>query len=118
MPLSDISEPAKLNFTIVRGDSFTKTVIVQESDGTPIDLTGYVGRAEIRQGYGGTLLDSFTVAIPTPSNGEVTMSLDATQTVSAISGGVYDLELDAGVNNRHTLLAGTVTILPDVTVTP
>jgi hypothetical protein len=117
MPLSDFTEPGTLNLRIVCGDSFTKTITVQESDGTAIDLTGITGRAEIRDRYGGSLLETFTVVIATPTNGQVAFSLTATQT-RTLADGVWDIELDGGISNRHTILQGTVSVLPDVTVTP
>jgi len=117
MPLSDFTEPGTLNLRIVCGDSFTKTLTVQESDGTAINLTGITGRAELRKRFGGALIQAFTVAIPTPTNGQVTFSLTATETRGLVDG-VWDIELDGGISNRHTILQGTVTVLPDVTVTP
>lgn len=118
MPLSDLTEPARLDLKIVSGDSFTRTIRLQEQGGAPIDLTGLTGRAQIRDRPKGKLLAEFTVDIPTPTNGEVTFSLDTTQTRDLPGKGVWDLELDGGPTNTHTIVSGEVCVLPDVTVAP
>ena len=118
MPLSDLSEPATLNLKFVAGDSFSRTIRLLESDSTPIDLTGLTGRAQIRDRPKGKLLGTFTVTIPTPTNGEVTFALTATETRALPGSGVWDLELDGGDTNTHTIVSGTVKVMPDVTVAP
>ena len=62
------------------------------------------------------MLEEFTVTIPTPLTGEVTFAMDTTQTRALPGKGVWDLELDGGVNNTTTIVSGTVCVLPDVTV--
>lgn len=118
MPLSDLTEPARLDLKLVAGDSFTRTIRLQEQGGTAIDLTGLTGRAQIRDRPKGKLLAEFTVAIPTPANGEVVFSLDTTQTRALPGKGVWDLELDGGATNTHTIVSGEVCVTPDVTVAP
>jgi hypothetical protein len=118
MPLSDLTEPARLDLKLVAGDSFSRTVRLQEQNGDPIDLTGLTGRAQIRDRPKGKLLAEFTVTIPTPTNGEITFSLDTTQTRALPGAGVWDLELDGGTTNTHTIVSGDVKVIPDVTVAP
>ena len=118
MPLSDLTEPAKLDLKFVAGDSFLRSIKLLEPDSTPVDLTGLTGRAQIRDRPNGKLLADFTVTIPDPLAGEVFFSLDATQTRALPGGGVWDLELDGGITNIHTIVSGTVKVIPDVTVAP
>lgn len=102
---------------MVAGDSFTRSLILKESDGTLIDLSGLTGRAQIRVRAGSpTVLADFTVSIPTPANGEVIFSLTTIQTRALPGCAVWDLELDGGDTNTHTVVAGDVTVTPDVTV--
>ena len=119
MPLSDLSEPAKLDLVIVAGDSFTRTLVIQDSTLVPINLTGLTGRAQIRARSGSALLEAFTVTIASPTTGEVTFALTATQTralSATASSAKWDLELDGGDTNTHTILTGSITITPDITV--
>ena len=117
MPLADLTQPAKLDLTIVSGDSFSREIIIEESDGTPIDLAAYTGYAEIRTRPGGDLLATFTVVIDAPL-GKVTISLTTTQTAALPGKGVWDLELNGGATNTHTIVTGVVCVLPDVTEGP
>lgn len=117
MPLADLTQPAKLDLTIVSGDSFSREIILEENDGTPIDLTAYAGYAQIRTRAGGALLADFTVVIDAP-NGKVTISLTTTQTAALPGKGVWDLELNGGASNTHTVVTGCVCVLPDVTEGP
>lgn len=116
MPLSALSEPARLDLKIVTGDSFSRTLRFL-SDGAPVDLTGYTGRAQVRDRPAGKLLATFTVTIPTPTNGEVIIALDTTAT-RGLAAGVWDLELDAGPTATHTVVQGAVKVLADITVAP
>lgn len=118
MPLSDLTEPARLDLRFVAGDSFSRTIALKDENGDPIDLTGLTGRAQIRNRPNGDLLADFTVSIPTPANGEITFSLDTTQTRALPGKGVWDLELDGGATNTHTIVSGDVKVIPDVTVAP
>lgn len=118
MPLDDLTEPAKFDLRIVAGDSFVRTILLKEADGTAIDLTGLTGRAQVRDRPKGKLLAEFDVDIATPATGEVVFSLTATQTRALPGAGVWDLELDGGDTNTHTIIAGSVCVLPDVTVAP
>ena len=117
MPLSDLTEPARLDLKFVSGDSFSRTILIKDENG-PIDLTGLTGRAQIRDRPNGTLLAEFTVTIPTPLTGEVVFSLTTAQTRALPGKGVWDLELDGGLNNTHTIVTGAVCVIPDVTVAP
>jgi hypothetical protein len=117
MPLSDILAPTRANLQVVAGDSYQRTVTVTESDGSAINLTGITGRAHVRARPGADLLAEFTVSIPTPANGQVVFSLTAEQTRALPIGALqWDLELDGGNTNTHTILAGTLTVVPDITI--
>jgi hypothetical protein len=115
VPLSDLTEPARLDLKFVAGDSFARSIQLKEADQTAIDLTGLVGRAQIRERPKGKLLADFAISIPTPTNGEVFFSLTATQTRALPGDGVWDLELDGGDTNTHTVVSGNVKVIPDVT---
>ncbi len=117
MPLNTITHPGEYDLLIYEGDSFRLEVLVREKKGgPPVDLTGLVALSQIRNRPGGKLIVSFTTEIPNPVDGIVVISLTADQTRVLPSKAVWDLELDGGISNRHTILAGKVTVCPDVTL--
>lgn len=120
MPLSDLNEPRRLDLRIRAGDSFARALAIQEADGSATDLTGLTPRAQVRDRPGGSLLAEFVAAlVGDPANGIVSYALSAAQTRSLAAlepGMVWDLELDGGDTNTTTVVAGTVTVCPDVTV--
>ena len=77
-----------------------------------------IPQTQIRDRPKGKLLAEFTVTIPIPTNGEVIFSLDTAQTRALPGKGVWDLELDGGATNTHTIVNGEVCVIPDVTVAP
>ena len=122
MPLADLDTPKELNLHLRAGDSFARSVQLQEADGSPANLTGYTPRAQIRDRPGGTLLATLTTGVVgLPTDGIISYALTVTQTralAAAEPGMVWDLEVDAGDTQTTTVAAGTVTICPEVTVAP
>jgi len=111
-----MAKPAIQNLTMVRGDTESIVVTMLSSSNTPIDITGRTYRAQIRTTKDATIIDgSFTCTITNGPAGEVTCSMSAGSTASLAAGTHYwDLEeTSAGVVS--TVLAGTVTVLADVT---
>lgn len=99
------------NFTIVENDTWDFHVTWTEADGTtPIDLTGYTGKVQLRAAFDGPLLLTANATIPTPTNGVLQFSLAATVTQGTY---VYDVEVNA-TGYKKTIVRGTVTVLPEV----
>lgn len=109
----------RYDLEIEQGATFTRVLIVSEG-GAVKDLTGYAARAQIRRTASSTVvLQSITATVTDPTDGEVTLSLTASQTALLDSiRGVWDLEIDdqditTPVVTR--LLEGSVTVIPNVT---
>ena len=105
----------KLNLSIDQGTTFSYTIYLNDSNGSPQDLSDFTGRAQLRKSYGSTSYTAFTVLVGGAA-GTVTVSLTATQTAALKSGRyVYDIEM-VNVNNTVSRLAeGIVTVNPEVT---
>lgn len=112
---------AVYNITIEQGATFQLHLVYKDSGGTPIDISGYTARMQVRREYSSPtpLLDLNT------ENGGITLG-DATGKVDVVAAdtatraitaksGVYDLELisPGGVVTR--LIGGTVLVTPEVT---
>lgn len=119
--------PANLDITIYRGDDFSLVFRMRDSvTGTYTNLTGYAAGAQIRpETLSETILATFTATVldQTATPGGVRLTLTPTQTAGLpLSGGVWDVEVydlpvgtAPGRNSVRTPLAGTVTVLPEVT---
>lgn len=113
--------PGKLNLVAYQGASWDYT-LTWLSGGTPVNLTGYQARMQVRESYDSdsTIL-SLTAGTGITLGGTAgTIYLEASATTTAGFDGtpnkqfIYDLELEsAGVVTR--LLEGTFTINPEVT---
>jgi hypothetical protein len=115
--------PARYDITIYQGTTYSRTFAFRQANGTtPIDLTGYEARMQIRES-----VDSETVLLELttePANGRLTIN-GAAGTVAALvsatdtsaiawTEGVYDLELVDGLNVSRPLY-GKVRVSPEVT---
>jgi len=103
------------NIYIDQGTTFSLSLAVNDQSGDLKDLTGYTVAAQMRKSYSSTTSTNFTATVSLPEDGEVTISLTATQT-SAIKAGryVYDIEI-TGDGETLRVLEGIVVINPEVT---
>jgi hypothetical protein len=107
------------NFTLDQGSTWTLQIVYKDSNGNPVNLTGYTSEMQIRRKF-----DSDTPVLTlSTSNGGITivpltgtLNLIATDEQAAIDPGfyVYDLELSIG-GVRTRLIQGQVTVSGEVT---
>lgn len=103
------------NLYIDQGTTYSLTITVSDQNGDIKDLTDYTVSAQMRKSYYSSTATSFTASASSPTDGEVTISLTATQT-SALKAGryVYDIEI-ASDEETLRILEGIVVINPEVT---
>lgn len=105
----------KANIIIDQGTDFTTTLNVTDTDGNPVDLTGYTGAAQIRKHYSSATSFDFEVATGNTS-GEVVLSMNASVSNTIPYGRfVYDCELTDSSGSISRIVEGMVTISPQVT---
>ena len=108
---------ARYDLVIDQGSDFAIEFTVSES-GTVKNLTGYSARAQIRPTKSSnTLTGTFTCAVPTGTDGKVTLAL-TNATSNSITAGTYqyDLEIHTATDAAVTkLLYGQVTLNQGVT---
>lgn len=103
------------NLSIDQGSSFSSVVTVEGPDGLVFNLTGYTARGQIRKTYTSATYTGFAVAIPTPADGKINISLTATQTAALKAGRyMYDIEIVQG-NNVIRVIEGQVEVNPRIT---
>lgn len=116
----------KLNLKIDQGATFKKALQWKAGDpAVPVDITGYQVRMQVRSELESSIVllelntSNGRVVLTTPASGSFELRLTATETAAlAFESGVYDLEMTApdGPDNTVTrLLAGSVTVLPEIT---
>lgn len=101
---------------IDQGATFTKIINIT-SGGLSYDLTGYVGRSQMRKKVSDTSPSgTFTVTLSgTPTDGVLTMSMSAALTTVLVPGNyIYDLELEKS-GNVMRLLEGAAVVKAEVT---
>lgn len=111
-----MAQPGVQNLTFVRGDTETVQVTMTSDGTTPINITGRTYAAQLRSNPDiATISASATCAITDASNGVMTATFSASAT-SDLSPGMYYWDLqETNGSVITTVLAGTVTVLADVT---
>jgi hypothetical protein len=107
--------PGKFPLTLYRGDTYRWSFLLwTDTDKTsPADLTGVVAKAEIRDKPAGSTVVPVICHVTLPNIIEMTLSAAACATLP--STGVWDLQLTYDNGDVATVLAGAVTVTPDVT---
>ena len=109
---------------IYQGGTYTLPLIWQDSNKTPIDITGRLARMQVRSSHADTtvLLELTTEndrIILGGIYGTIKLALTAAETEAITwTFGVYDLELyydDSGTEVVDKILYGNITIIPEVT---
>lgn len=102
--------------TLEQGASYSTTVTVNGSNGSPTNLTNYTAAAQLRKSYYSSTATDFTVAISDAAGGEITMTLTAANTANLTPGRyVYDLLITSPTSVKTRVVEGIATILPSVT---
>jgi hypothetical protein len=106
-------------FNVDQGSTFNEAVIYKQADGTPVDLTGWAARMQVRRNIAdaATLLsltdgDGLTI---TAVDGRIDIEITATQTAAIMAGTCfYDLEIYSGAVVRR-LIEGRMIFRAEVT---
>ncbi len=104
--------------TIDQGSTFAITVELKDYfTNDPLNLTGYTARSQIRKDYNSSTSNNFTVSIQDAANGNISMSMTASNTSNLKAGRyVYDLEIEETVSSEITrVLQGVAIVTPQVT---
>lgn len=105
--------PAKMNYTIVRGDDFADEVTIKE-DGVAVNVSARTYTAQIRATPDGTLVASFSIDMTSAASGVVGYTLADTVTDDLDGSYVWDFQqVVSGVT--RTLMGGSFNVLKDVT---
>jgi hypothetical protein len=108
------------NFTMDQGSVWDLEITYQDPNGTPINLTGFTAKMQLRKEYNSTIADlTLTTGgggiVISGATGKIDISASAAQTaVLDPTYYVYDLELTSGTNISR-LIQGQITVAEQVT---
>jgi hypothetical protein len=107
------------NLEIDQGSDFSTQMILENDDGTPMDLRGFSVYSQFRKSYGSVLGYTFVTSIVDPTNGIISLSLSGVAS-SAIKPGrfMYDVEIVNSIPVKTRVVEGIVTINPEITRIP
>jgi hypothetical protein len=106
-------QPATLPLDVYRGDSKRLRVKLWGPDNAPVDLTGSVAKAQIRDRPGGKQIIDLLCFITLPNIVDVTLTSRDSHKLPAK--GAWDLQLTYPSGDVRTPLAGPVIVTTDVT---
>ena len=107
--------PGQLPFALYRGDTarWRFTLWLDTAKTQPADLTDATAKAQIRDKPAGAVIVALVCAVELPNVVTAELTADASRTLPAK--GVWDLQMTYADGSVVTILAGPVTVTPDVT---
>ena len=104
------------NLYIDAGADYSIIITANQSNGDPLNLTGFTVKSQIRKSYASPTAYDFTTSLYAAAAGKIRLSLTATQT-SAIKPGryLYDVEITSGSGEKRRVLEGIIIITPEIT---
>jgi len=111
--------PGRLNFTCPQGSTFRRT-LTYKIDDTPVNLTGYSARLQVRETHDSTdyivFLENGNGITLGASAGTIDILIPDTTTQNFITGDhVYDLEVESSGGITDRLIEGRFNVTPEVT---
>ena len=111
---------SEVNFTLDQGSTFSLSCVYKDSEGNPINLSGYTARSQARETVDASTT-LWNLVSPTDitlggSSGEITLTIPANTTANYPAGKTYFyvLELITG-STVIRLIQGQIYISPEVT---
>lgn len=104
------------NLYIDAGADYSIIVTANQSNGDPLNLTGYTVRSQIRKSYASSTVYNFTATVFATTSGKIRLSLTNAQT-SAIKPGryLYDVEITSSSGEKRRVLEGIIIVTPEIT---
>lgn len=105
------------NLYIDAGADYSIIITANQSNGDPLNLTGFTVKSQIRKSYASPTAYDFTTSLYAAAAGKIRLSLTATQT-SAIKPGryLYDVEITSfPAGEKRRVLEGIIIITPEIT---
>jgi len=105
---------AAYDVRMVKGDSFSEPMVLEDSNGEPLDLAGYSFASQLRRTTDGPLVVSFAISVNLGAS-TVTRSLTSTVTRDLDGEYVHDFQWTDPQGKIRTLFSGSFEVVPEVT---
>lgn len=112
---------AVYNIKINQGENYDLTATLTNTEGTPINISGYALRGKVRYSYGSTgVLFDLEPSVVNATGGVINFTLTPAETAALpITVAVYDIERFVTGQSPETtvsrVLQGSVTVTPEAT---
>lgn len=105
------------NLLADQGSNFVSKITVNNDAGSPLNLTGYTAKGQVRKSYASTTqYDLHATVDADPTTGIIDIDLTASQTASMRAGRyVYDVEITSGAGVVTRVVEGQLEVTPRVT---
>ena len=101
-------DPGKYNITLRKRSDWSQSIVLEDSTGSAVNLTGYTVSCEFWNVDRTTKQVDVTVTVTNASTGSITLSLTDTQTSTLPELSYYDLKLTSGTTSNYWMY-GSVT---------
>ena len=104
------------NLYIDQGTTFSANLTVTDATGTVRNITDFTPRSQLRRSFESANATSFTVTIPTGTDGVIRLQLPAATSSNLKYGRYfYDIEIESSSNVIERVFEGIVELNPEVT---
>lgn len=106
----------KANLSIDQGADFKSYFTLQDTEGDPLNLTGYTFQSEFRKTYSSSNVTSFVCTVEQSTNGVFSLALAANVSANVTAGRfVYDVKMTDSLGTVSRVMEGILTLNPEVT---
>lgn len=104
------------NLYVDAGSTFSAIITVTNSDGTPMNLTGYTAASQIRKSYGSTTAYNFNASVYDVNLGKIRIQLSDEESGLIKPGRyLYDIEITSILGEKLRVVEGIVLVTPEIT---
>ena len=115
-PLNAGALPANYDIAIYKGDYLEFFVTINDTLGTPLNLTDYTVKAQLKTDYSDPSPILFNTTVVVPSEGYIRVFLSSSVTATLLPGSyIYDLQVTSSIGENRTYLRGDAVVQEDVT---
>lgn len=101
---------------IEAGATFSTQVNVTDANGSPLNLSNYQARAQLRKSYYSSTAVNFNTQMTDASAGIISLGITAANTANIRAGRyVYDVEIESDEGVVTRIFEGIATVSPNVT---
>jgi len=108
-------QPGRYDITLQQGATFEMTVQYKDSNGDPVDMTGYSIASKIYNRLGTAELATFSAPWDVQTSGLFKLRLPASGTAVITEQGQYDVLITDPAGDQYYILEGTVFVNPGLT---